>query len=181
MPLRKEWAEAQPLHQTDVLLSRIDGTQGRPRSENALARPVKSPGDVITTDAMNELCTLMRLGELTSEVFDDWVSRYYAMPGDGGPGSLAEPRSIESARERVHAFDAFLLRREVVDSRFTRAIIALRNVFALHAGMSTPVTIVLGLAPVVPQAPVRLDRVRKPGLSDLIAQLFAVSAERAHG
>ncbi len=130
---------------------------------------------------MDELCTLMRSGQLTSEVFDDWVSRYYAMPAKGGPGSLAEPRSIESARERVHTFDAFLMRREVVDSRFTRAIIALRNVFALHAGMSTPVTVVLGLEPVVPQAPVRLARARKPGLSDMIAQLFAGSVERALG
>ena len=86
----------------------------------------------------------MTLGDLNAESFDGWVSRYYAMPGDGGPGSVAEPRSVESARLRVHAFDADLMQRSVVDCRFIHAIIGLRNVFALYAGMSTPVTVVLG-------------------------------------
>lgn len=100
---------------------------------------------MITTDAMNELCTLMKSGQFGARVFDGWVSRYYAMPG--GPGAVLEPRSVESARLRVHAFDAYLVQRRVIDSRFTHAIIGLRNVFALYAGMSTPVTVVLGKAP----------------------------------
>lgn len=110
----------------------------------ALARRMKRWFGVITIDAMDELCTLMKSGGFTAEVFDGWVSRHYAMPGNGGPGSVREPCSVERARVRVHGFDAFLMRRGAVDSRFIRAIIAMRNVFALHAGMSTPATIVLG-------------------------------------
>ena len=127
-----------------------------------------TPG-VITTDAMNELCNLMTSRELTAEVFDGWVSRYYAMPGDGGPGSVVEPRSVDSARLRVKAFDAYLMHPDVVDCRFIHAIIGLRNVFALYAGMSTPVTVIIGNpVPAVRKAPPKAS----PGFGDLLDLLL---------
>ncbi len=118
---------------------------------------------------MNELCTLMKSGELNAEIFDGWVSRYYAMPGDGGP----EPRSLESARLRVQAFDAYLMQPEVVDCRFIHAIIGLRNVFALYAGMSTPVTVIIG-NPLQPRKPVAKA---SPGFGELLELLLGPSEQ----
>jgi hypothetical protein len=104
---------------------------------------------VITTDAMNELCALMKHRQLTPEIFGAWVSRHYAWIGvQPSPGLRAEPRSVASARERVKAFDEFLLGPR--DGKFLRTVIDLRNVFALYAGMSTPVTVVLNGAVEVP-------------------------------
>ncbi len=122
---------------------------------------------------MNELCDLMKSGELTAEFFDGWVSRYYAMPGNGGPGSVAEPRTVESARLRVKAFDAYLMQPGVVACRFIHAIIGLRNVFALHAGLSTPMTVVIGNpVPAVRKAAPKAS----PGFGDLLDLLLGPAA-----
>lgn len=123
---------------------------------------------------MNELCRVMKSGELTAEVFDGWVSRHYAMPGDGGPGSVVEPRSVESARLRVHAFDAYLMQPDVVDCRFIRAIIGLRNVFALYAGMSTPVTVIIDDP--VPAARKAAPKA-SPGFGELLELLMGPSGQ----
>ncbi len=123
---------------------------------------------------MNELCGLMKSGELNAEVFDGWVSRYYAMPGDGGPGSVVEPRSVESARLRVLAFDAYLMQPDVVDCRFIHAIIGLRNVFALYAGMSTPVTVTIGNP--VPAARKAAPKA-SPGFGELLELLLGPSGQ----
>ncbi|MDP1825491.1 MAG: hypothetical protein Q8L48_19690 [Archangium sp.] len=89
---------------------------------------------MLPPDAISELCALMATGELTAEVFDEWVSR---------AGPLGAPRSPELARLRVRQFDAFLMQPGTEDWRFSRALIGLRNVFARHAHLPTPSTVVL--------------------------------------
>ncbi len=114
---------------------------------------------------MNELCDLMESGELTAEVFDGWVRLHHAMPGNGVP----EPRSADSARLRVQAFDAFLMRPGVDDCRFIRAIIGMRNVFAVAAGLATPGTVVIAN----PLPPVRkMPPKACPSFSELMDSLL---------
>lgn len=127
---------------------------------------------MITTKAMNELCTLMKHRQLTAEIFGAWVSRHYAwidLPPRESPDS--EPRSVESARQRVTEFDVFLMHRGIEDSRFIRAIIGLRNMFALHAGLRTPMTIQLG-APTLEPLPPRRAPAPTWDLSELLTQLL---------
>lgn len=91
---------------------------------------------------MDELCGLMRQEQLTPEVFGAWVTRQAFWLGVEPRAELAaEPRSVESARQRVRVFDAFLMRPGVDDCRLTRALIGMRNVFALHAALATPATV----------------------------------------
>lgn len=130
---------------------------------------------------MNGLCLLMKHRQLTAEIFGNWVSRHYAWIHVAPPkdprgvrmGLRAEPRSKESARERVAEFDAFLLHPDTHDCRFIRAIIGLRNVFALSAGMSTPVTVVLGLEPVASVVPApRKARPARPAAGSSWSELL---------
>jgi hypothetical protein len=63
-----------------------------------------------------------------------WVSQHHG-----------EPQSLDSARLKaiVLDFDTFLMQPGVEDTEFTRAMIRLRNVFARHAKMSAPTTVIL--------------------------------------
>jgi len=67
-----------------------------------------------------------------------WVSRYHG-----------EPQSLDTAclRAIVVDFDTLLMRPGVEDTRFTRAMIHLRNVFARHANMLAPATVSLDPRP----------------------------------
>ena len=60
-----------------------------------------------------------------------------------------EPRSLDTVRLRaiVLDFDTFLMQPGVEDSEFTRAVIRLRTVFARHAKMAAPATVILGPRP----------------------------------
>ncbi len=89
---------------------------------------------MLAPDAISELCVLMMTGELTADTFDAWAR---------GAGPLGAPPSPELARLRVRLFDAFLMQREIVDCRFVRALIGLRNVFAGRAALPRSSTIVL--------------------------------------
>ena len=89
---------------------------------------------MLPPDAISELCALMATGELTADTFDQWVRV---------AGPLGLPRSPELARLRVRQFDAFLMQPGIEDCRFVRALIGLRNVFARHAALPTPSTVVL--------------------------------------
>lgn len=87
-------------------------------------------------DPITELCALMATGALTADIFHQWALH---------AGPLGEPRSPELARLRVRQFDAFLMRPEMDDCRFSRALIGLRNVFARFAHLPTPSTVVLSV------------------------------------
>jgi hypothetical protein len=99
---------------------------------------------VITTEAMDELCALMEQRRLCPEAFAHWVTRHSDLLWvEAHPQFQAEPCSQESARRRVRQFDAFLMQPGVEPCRFTRAIIAMRNVFARHAGLALSGTVSL--------------------------------------
>ena len=105
--------------------------------------------------AMGELCTLMLYRQLDADVFARWVRRHFGEPGAMGSEALAKwvaknhltPHPLDSLR--VLEFDQWLMRPEVEDGPFTRAMIELRNVFARHANMATPETVSLDSAPFV--------------------------------
>ena len=71
-----------------------------------------------------------------------WVSQHHG-----------EPRSLDSARLRAIGLDcdSFLMQPGVEDTEFTRAMIRLRNVFARHAKMASPATVILSDAPRPPE------------------------------
>ena len=70
-----------------------------------------------------------------------WVSQHHG-----------EPQSLDSTRLRaiVLDFDTFLMQPGVEDTEFTRGIIRLRNVFARHAKMAPPATVMLSPRPSPP-------------------------------
>lgn len=73
-----------------------------------------------------------------------WVSQHHG-----------EPRALDSAQLRaiVLDFDGFLMQPGVEDSEFTRAMIRLRNVFARHAKMASPSTVILSEPTCPPEPP----------------------------
>lgn len=89
---------------------------------------------MLPPDAISELCALMATGELSADTFHQWAR---------GAGPLGVPRSLELARLRVRQFDTWLRQPGIEDCKFIRALIGMRNVFARHASLPTPSTVVL--------------------------------------
>ena len=113
--------------------------------------------------AMGELCTLMLYRQLDADVFARWVRRHFGDPGATyGSEALAHwvaknhlaPHPLDKLR--MLEFDQWLMRPEVEDNPFTRAMIELRNVFARHANMATAGTVKLDVPPPA------MERVPKP-------------------
>ena len=96
-----------------------------------------------------------------------------------------EPKSLDAPRLRaiVTDFDTFLMQPGVEDSEFTRGMIRLRNVFARHAKMSAPATVMLGPPPApempvieVEPEPIRGERRAQPLVTDEHAPAHAFDA-----
>jgi hypothetical protein len=138
-----------------------------------------------TANAMGELCMLMLQRALSPERFEHWVLKYYGDPGQRDSLSLVrwvarhhtKPTVLD--RLRVHEFDMFLMRPEVVDCAFTNALIELRNVFARNANMAAPVTVTLDPVEVGPPriSPVMSKPAAAAGsVAEVLAQLLCAQS-----
>lgn len=136
--------------------------------------------------ALGELCTLMMQQKLDSELFTRWVEAHYGLPDLHGSAELVhwvafhhqEPHPLD--RLRVLEFDKFLTRPGVEDCEFTRALIALRNVFARNANMAASTTVALD-APNARGEGKRLSPPASSELAEVLARLLCAEGRKATG
>ena len=145
--------------------------------------------------AMGELCTLVLYRQLDADVFARWVRRHFGDPGPLlGSEALAQwvaknhlaPHPLDKLR--VLEFDQWLMRPDVEDSPFTRAMIELRNMFARHANMATPETVKIDappaplaarVEPAVTPPPERIAATANSVLAETLAKLLCAQRREA--